>query len=93
MLSNGKLTLKRDSATNNVDGTTPAAGVGTQTFGGFVAQNIQIAGGVDVTIDAVGDASVLGANLGAYASDPTALQGAGGIGITFANSGHQLPRG
>ena len=25
-------------------------------------------------------------NLGAYASDPTALQGAGNIGITFANS-------
>ena len=75
-----------NSTTNDVIGNVPAAGPGTQTFGGFVAQNIQIAGAVDVTIDAVGDASVLGANLGAYASDPTALQGAGGIGITFANS-------
>ena len=47
-----------NSTTNDVIGNVPAAGL-AQTFGGFVAQNIQVAGSVDVTIDAVGDASVL----------------------------------
>lgn len=76
---------------NNIDLASPAnptAGAPV-TYGGFIAKDIQVAGAVDVTIDAVGDFGVLAANQAAYVTGSGAgsqLQGAGGIGITFSGS-------
>ena len=61
---------------------TVEAALGGAIKGGFIARDIAIAGYLDVTIDAVGDVSALGAASVAGAYDGTE----GGIGITFAGS-------
>ncbi|MBK8971519.1 MAG: hypothetical protein IPM37_09195 [Hahellaceae bacterium] len=79
-----------NNETNIVDMAAPVAGAGTTTLAGFIAKDIKIAGKVDVTIDAVADTifKLVGASGAAtlLASDPTSLQRAGGVGITFSGS-------
>lgn len=75
-----------DSTTNDISMGDPADASGTPVYGGVYARDSQVAGQVDVTVDAVGDSAAITAGIAGYDGANAALAGAGGIGITFTNS-------
>lgn len=75
-----------NSVTNAVEISDPVDPSGTPAYGGFVARDIQVAGVLDTTVDAVSDNAVLAAGLPSYDGSNAALAGSGGIGVSFANS-------